>query len=81
MNNTQLFIKKTNGLNGGRFFLALDHVAKTFVVGKTNGTSVSYSKIDNVVKLNTEREIKEQRAYYEARGYKKISGENFNKAI
>ena len=77
MDNKQLFIKKTNGLNGGRFFLALDHVAKTFVVGKTNGTAVSYSKIDNVVKLNTEREIKKQRDFYETHGYKKVPEETF----
>lgn len=81
MNNKQLYIKKTNGVNGGRFFLAVDHTANTFVTGKTNGTAVSYSKIDNTVKLNTEREIKEQRDFYEARGYKQISGETFNKTI
>lgn len=81
MSKTELYIAEKNSLSGGLEFLAVNHNNYVFTEGNTKGTALNYQRINKKIQMNKLSDIKREKKFLTARGYKKVTANEFNRHI
>lgn len=80
-NNAELFASKMSTY-GYRLFIMIDHENGTYFYGQSHSTVVSLHKAEYIHSMNMlQRDIRKMRDQMEARGYHKMTDEEWYKKI